>query len=336
MIKFLLFLTIINLVTISHTGVAFSFSIPQFTSTDYKSWLATNGVIDTIPIDFLPGGGAVATASFEANEKIMMIPLRLCCLAPYSDRWPTELVSAALVDDDDPKSLWIKQWRGGGWATDRTDLEIDSDNVVAGSLLTTGTDIDYEVYRKFGLPTHPLVDRAAHRVASLTACSLPAARASLISRSYAFRRAFEELQSKIPMPTNPPENWSGSLSKREKKQLAFAKLFSITAAKASVVDGSNVAVVPVHEMLLDCGQGGTANIRVEYCDPYKHGSMVALVASQAVKVGDSLVRDCSIEAPRFPDAPPPDVTPTGGSITRPPNENDSMLRLLMDCGVLRK
>ena len=49
----------------------------------------------------------------------------------------------------------------------------------SAGLLTTGSDTDVEIYRKFGLPTHPAIDRASIWLSLLTETSLPAARDAL-------------------------------------------------------------------------------------------------------------------------------------------------------------
>ena len=49
----------------------------------------------------------------------------------------------------------------------------------SAGLLTTGSDSDVEIYRKFGLPTHPAIDRASIWLGLLTGTSLPAARDAL-------------------------------------------------------------------------------------------------------------------------------------------------------------
>ena len=52
----------------------------------------------------------------------------------------------------------------------------------SAGLLTTGSDTDVEIYRKFGLPTHPAIDRASIWLSLLTETSLPAARDALEAR----------------------------------------------------------------------------------------------------------------------------------------------------------
>ena len=81
---------------------------------------------------------------------------------------------------------WVAQWRYAGWSTaseERVSAEergrFHKDWRSSAGLLTTGSDSDVEIYRKFGLPTHPAIDRASIWLGLLTGTSLPAARDAL-------------------------------------------------------------------------------------------------------------------------------------------------------------
>ena len=80
----------------------------------------------------------------------------------------------------------MAQWRYAGWSTaseERVSAEergrFHKDWRSSAGLLTTGSDSDVEIYRKFGLPTHPAIDRASIWLGLLTGTSLPAARDAL-------------------------------------------------------------------------------------------------------------------------------------------------------------
>ena len=76
----------------------------------------------------------------------------------------------------------------------------------SAGLLTTGSDTDVEIYRKFGLPTHPAIDRASIWLSLLTETSLPAARDALEVRGFlilALPLALP-LATSTPTPTSTP------------------------------------------------------------------------------------------------------------------------------------
>lgn len=321
--------------------------------TSYTKWATSNGVVFSKvrlrPGETLHGQGAVAAESIEPLEVIASVPRRLVLTTDEWTGWEARLAEAALLaqfsNTGATASLlrpWVAGWRGGGWATNVDDLnELDRNNVIGGSLLTTGSDNDVEIYRKFALPCHPVVDRAARSLASLSGASLAAARAALRAHGFAFRACRDRLAPLVSLDAvRSRDQPTGTLSVRERRNFEVARCFSLVLARVASIDGvdsagNTIAIVPFHELLKHCDNRG-ANTKLVGVDPRAPANAdapdVLLVATRAIAAGEALTRNY-IEAPRLEDAPPPENAPTGGSVTRPPGEDDATLRLLLQSGI---
>jgi len=271
-------------------------------------------------------GGIVAAEQIAMMEVIARIPRAscLCVNEPPSGEWAESLTAAALrarfgeEESADAQRAWVKGWDTGGWATDSADL--GADNVrfgamdVLGSLLSTGSDLDHEIYKKFGLKCHPVVHRAAKGLAMLTKCDESAARASLSCRGRAYRAMREEL---FPLVLTPTERQKGSM--RERRCWDVADILSKVLSRATTVemaDGSEAcAVVPLHERLAHGSDRG-ANAKLLGRDPLAAGEDdLVLVATRAIDAGEELTRDYEA-APRLPE-----------------DNSDGALRLLLQFGL---
>mmetsp|Transcript_24788 Transcript_24788/g.51509 ORF Transcript_24788/g.51509 Transcript_24788/m.51509 type:complete len:271 (-) Transcript_24788:21-833(-) len=261
--------------------------------------------------------------------------------------WAARLTEAALLAKfGNPASLlrpWISGWQGGGWAMEVDDLHPrDRTHVNGGSLLTTGSDNDVEIYRKFALPCHPVVDRAAMVLASLSGASRAATRAALRTRGFAFRACRDRLAALVALDAvEPRDQPTVTLSLREQRVLQVARCFSKVLARAACIDdgneiGSSVAIVPFHELLEHCNKHGGNTKLVSGPDPRTavraDEPTLLLVATRAIATGEPLTRDYS-ESPRLEDAPLPDNPPSGGSVTKPLYEDDVVLQMLLQSGV---
>lgn len=280
--------------------------------------------------------GLVAASKISADDIVASIPKELSIMTDASDGWEGRLTNQTLAarfqSDAEEHGIialrpWIQSWQEGGWATKlqgsphpgMTIDEGDFGNVIGGSFLTTGSDLDVEIYRKFGLPCHPVIDRAAIRLSAMTGASKPAARAALEARHHAFR-ACRDAEFLVDL-SDVAESSKGSLRERRLQQVA--RYFSLTVARAAAF-AEHIVVLPFHELL---EHDQDENILVSMT-----GDSINLVAKADINEGEPLTRDYSA-APRLRDAPQPLATPTGGSRTRPPNEDDSDLQLLLNSGL---
>ena len=119
---------------------------------DVKSWCETAGVTaDKLSFDE-DGGGATVTQDVAALEVLARVPRSLTLCAPRRKDWPGKLTAAAIeaVEEDGDLGSYVRSWRGGGWATSSDDLEA-RDQETVDSLLATGSDNDFEIFKKFGM-----------------------------------------------------------------------------------------------------------------------------------------------------------------------------------------
>ena len=247
---------------------------------DLQSWCETAGInADKLSFDV---DSATVTQDVAALEVLARVPRTLTLSAPRRKDWPGKLTAAAIeaVEEDDTLlSQYVRSWRGGGWATSSDDLEArDADTV--DSLLATGSDNDFEIFKKFGMKCHPAVDRAAYRLSALCRHrNEKAARAALVERGYAWRECRETL---IPLVRNPTRSEGTA---RRRRKLDAAELFSRALSRAARV-GDDIIICPLYDTLPDGAAGATATL-VE--DP--GGDDLLVVASRALVAGDAITRD---------------------------------------------
>mmetsp|Transcript_46278 Transcript_46278/g.54086 ORF Transcript_46278/g.54086 Transcript_46278/m.54086 type:complete len:276 (-) Transcript_46278:62-889(-) len=235
--------------------------------------------------------------------------------------WATELTAATLVDlhptlaelATDKKELssvvqskqrWIQSWVAGGWATHGSDLAPPEaqfrSRCTTGSLLSTGSDNDANIYAKFRLPCHPAIHRAAVGLAFLTNMGEKGeeeCRKALARRGAVYRSMRDAL---LPLVLEPTER-DRLASMRERRawdvadvvsrMLSRATLLQLPGAKGEV---TTPAVVPLHERLAQCDERGE-NVKLIADDG---GMQLLLVATRDIEQGEDLTRDYTT-APRL-------------------------------------
>ena len=116
---------------------------------DLKVWCANAGIAaDKFDVD-----SATVTQEVAALEVLARVPRSLTLSAARRKDWPGKLTAAAIeaVEEGDTLlSHYVQSWRGGGWATSSDDLE-PRDQETVDSLLATGSDNDFEIFKKFGM-----------------------------------------------------------------------------------------------------------------------------------------------------------------------------------------
>jgi hypothetical protein len=221
--------------------------------------------------------------------------------------WSAELTAATLVSlfpdshiesnasTVKAKQSWITSWKDGGWATHSSDLgppDVEwGAKCLTGSLLSTGSDNDKEVYAKFRFPTHPAVYRAGKGLAMLCQTEEEPALKVLLLRSKTYRSMRDGL---FPLVESPSER-QGSL--RERKSWDVADILSKVLSRATVLtlDGEDsYAIVPIHERLSHCDARGENSKLITSTD----GKEVLLVATRDIPEGEAITRDYN-QAPRI-------------------------------------
>lgn len=282
---------------------------------------------DPVPDERGKGGVEVAAgASIKALEVLARVPRDLIISsvdAPVRAMeaasnarnltWATDLTSATLVamhpteeelaaattnsDDVDAvraKKEWIESWESGGWATDGADLGPPDVNFgskdVTGSLLSTGTDNDHNIYAKFRMPCHPVLLRASLGLEVLTQCTEEEAREALTARGFTYRSMRDALEGLVLESSERPK---GSL--REKRCWDVADTLSRVLSRATTFEVENGeeegdvtlthAVVPIHERL--------AHSTNENAKLVSSGNEILLVATQNIAEGEAITRDYS-------------------------------------------
>ena len=274
---------------------------------DLKSWCETAGVaVDKLTFD---GDSATVTQDVAALEVLARVPRSLTLSAPRRKDWPGKLTAAAIeaVEEGEDLGSYVRSWRGGGWATSSDDLEA-RDKETVDSLLATGSDNDFEIFKKFGMKCHPAVDRAAYRLSALCRHrNEKAARAALVERGYAWRECREAL---IPLVRNPTRTEGTA---RRRRELEAAELYSRALSRSARV-GDDIVVCPLYDTLRDGAAGATATL-IE--DP--GGDDLLVVASRALVAGDAVTRDYGRA---------PSLSFIDGSDADPGSESEVLRRLL--------
>ena len=154
-------------------------------STDYLAWAADHGVVAPkvamAPESDNDERGAVTTEAVAAMEVLATVPQELVLATHAGEGWAARLTEEVLASRADGGEVpaarrgWVSAWRYSGWSTaseERVSAEerarFHKDWRSSAGLLTTGSDGDVEIYRKFGLPTHPAIDRASIWLGLLT------------------------------------------------------------------------------------------------------------------------------------------------------------------------
>lgn len=269
-------------------------------------------------------GGIFAKESIHALEILARIPRSLVISTRDIPRkgleatllcnqisWSAELTAATLVSlfpdsNTDEKNIkdsskvnikksWISNWKDGGWATNSSDL--GPPNVewgakcLTGSLISTGSDNDKEVYAKFRFPTHPAVYRAGKGLAMLCQTDEESALNALLLRSKTYRNMRDGL---FPLVNSPSER-KGSM--RERKCWDVADVLSKVLSRATIIDmdgEDSYAIVPIHERLGHCDERGENSKLITTTD----GTEVLLVATRDIQEGEAITRDYN-QAPRL-------------------------------------
>jgi len=299
--------------------------------------------------------GAVALSPFSPMDVVATVPRELVLTTPAGEGWASRLTEQALAcrtEDGSEEALAMRcrlaSWRYAGWSTaseERISPEerarFHKDWRSSAGLLTTGSDNDVEIYRKFGLPTHPAIDRAAIWLGMLTGVSTPTARDAIEARGFAFRACRDRLLPLVDLDNlDPLEAADDALlggSARERRERVAAAVFSRVMARAAFLDdGNQVAVVPLHERLGHCGgEDDGGNVRLVCGDPRGGGSSegdVLLVATRAIAKGEALTRDFST-VPRVEPRPELSAQRTGCRMRAPEGEDATGMLLLLQSGV---
>mmetsp|Transcript_1819 Transcript_1819/g.2182 ORF Transcript_1819/g.2182 Transcript_1819/m.2182 type:complete len:402 (-) Transcript_1819:200-1405(-) len=286
-------------------------------------------------------GGVMASESIQALEVVARIPRSLILVgggdffeydAPrdveaaanaQNCTWVTELTAATLValhptlaelamDKKESsgtllsKQQWIQSWVSGGWATHGSDLGPPEaqfgQKCTTGSLLSTGSDNDANIYAKFRLPCHPAIHRAAVGLAFLTNMEdgEEECREVLARRGAVYRSMRDAL---LPLVLEPTER-DRLASMRERRAWDVADVVSRMLSRATLlqlpnIDGeelSTPAVVPLHERLAQCDERGE-NVKL-IADDGGDTMELLLVATRDIEQGEDLTRDYTT-APRL-------------------------------------
>lgn len=278
-------------------------------------------------------GGVIATETINALEVLARIPRSLVLSAVDAPTrameaaskaknfsWAVDLTASSLValhptneelnnnnyNDNvrvvHAKKEWIETlWKssgGGGWATDGADLGPPDVNFgskdCTGSLLSTGSDNDHNIYAKFRMPCHPVILRASNGLAVLTKnCTQDDAMKTLTARGRMYRSMRDALE---PLVLNPSERLKGS--NREKRCWDVADTLSRVLSRATMLqlddddDAGNVVacIVPLHERL---AHDSTENSKL-----VSSGNQILLVATKDIHEGEDVTRDYN-SAPRL-------------------------------------
>lgn len=300
---------------------------------EYIQWateagVETNGKIE-IRLDSR-GYGAFAAGSMDAGELIATIPMNLLIMTDVSDGWVARLcqkvLQAVYSDDGCSLSPWLTSWRGGGFATRTGESDpwlaldpLDNDKF---TLLATGSDNDMNIFAKFGLKCHPVIERAAIRLQAICGTSLAASRSAVEARGRAFRACRDNML--LPALRHRARDPKLEGSARDQNVAEAARYFSQCAARATPLTSLNcesVVIVPLFD-LLNHGVESVKLVQLAVGDMGQTEPCVGLVAARALSDGEELTRDYS-------------STPLMNGFVAPTEETESAkrLRLLLQCGV---
>jgi hypothetical protein len=236
--------------------------------------------------------------------------------------WVTDITASTLValhplpEDDgididnakqaeEAKIKLINSWIHGGWATQGDDLGPPESNFgpkhVTGSLISTGSDNDYNIYAKFRMPCHPVIHRASLGLLVLTGCTEINARNELCLRGSTYRSLRDALEPLV-LNSSPRENGS----KREKRCWDVADILSKVLSRVTTIQFDNndndndkggdsssssmatsYAIVPIHERLEHSLKENTKLITSNNDGKDE----ILLIATRDINVGEPITRD---------------------------------------------
>jgi hypothetical protein len=198
------------------------------------------------------------------------------------------------VDTVRARKDWIRSWEAGGWATDAADLGPPDVNFgskdVVGSLMSTGTDNDHNIYAKFRMPCHPVLMRSSIGLGVLTDCTEEEARDALYARGFTYRSMRDALE---PLVLESSERPKGSV--REKRCWDVADTLSRVLSRATTFEVEDDekgdvtlthAIVPIHERLEH-----STNEKSENSKLVASGNEILLVATRDIAGGEAITRD---------------------------------------------
>jgi len=232
--------------------------------------------------------------------------------------WAVDLTAAVLVAlhptendrDDDLASTattrgWITGWKEGGWATRGADLGPPEakfgPSCVTGSLLSTGSDNDHNVFAKFRLPSHPVIHRASIGLALLTGAEEDECLDALVCRGKAYRGMRDGLLGLVHTPIGDRK---GSI--REQRAWDVADVLSRVLSRVTMIqleEEPTSAVVPLHERLAQNTDVRGENAKLVYSASMEGDNDeddILLVATRDIAIGEAITRDYA-DAPRLPE-----------------------------------
>jgi len=234
---------------------------------------------------------------------------------------------------------WISGWKEGGWATSGSDLGPPEakfgSSSCTGSLLSTGSDNDHNVFAKFRLPAHPVVHRASIGLALLTGATETECLKALVARGRCYRGLRDALLGLVEEPVWGEVGRKGSV--REMRAWDVADCMSRVLSRVSMVNldaggECTAAVVPLYERLAQNVDGRGANVKLVYSssnavqdgdtdtdtdtdDEEEEEGSVWMVATRDIAVGEAITREYA-DAPRLEE-----------------DTSDGALRLLLQFGL---
>jgi hypothetical protein len=202
-----------------------------------------------------------------------------------------ELSSSKDKDAMQIKQAWIQSWKSGGWGS-AEDLGPDIAGDVVGTLLTTGSDNDHNIYAKFRMPCHPALMKASFGLEFLTKCTEEEARAALTQRGFTYRSMRDALEGLVLESTERTNKGT----KRDKRCWDVGDTLDRVLARATTLqldsDETTMShvIVPLHDHL---AHSVNANSKLVL-----HNDEVLLVATRDIDAGESITRDYTL-APRI-------------------------------------
>lgn len=195
----------------------------------------------------------------------------------------------AIINVQQVKKAWIQSWKSGGWGSE-TDLGDIAGDVV-GTLITTGSDNDHNIYAKFRMPCHPAIMKASLGLELLTKCTEEEARNALTARGFTYRSMRDALQGLVLASTERTNK--GTV--RDKRCWDVGDALDRVLARATTLqledgedDESTMAhvIVPIHERL---AHSLNANSKLVSID-----NEVLLVATRDIEAGETITRDYTL------------------------------------------
>lgn len=208
----------------------------------------------------------------------------LAALHPTDD----EITASGDTDAQQIKKAWIQSWKSGGWGSP-IDLGPDIAGDVVGTLITTGSDNDHNIYAKFRMPCHPAIMKASLGLSFLTKCTEEEARDALTTRGFTYRSMRDSLQELVLESTERTSK--GTV--RDKRCWDVGDTLDRVLARATTLqleDGETTAIVPIHERL---AHSCNANSKLVAID-----DEILLVATRDIEAGECITRDYNL-APRI-------------------------------------